>query len=232
MSTPTATPIPRIIHQTWKDDNIPPRFQPYVQSWKHHHPGWEYMLWTDEDNRALIEQYYPQHLRMYDSFRSKIQRVDAARYFILHRFGGVYADLDFECLRPLDAALECGGCVLGQEPTVHARDVYRAPSVVSNALMASSPEHPVWPVVWDTMARRVRKNRGRGANDVLRTTGPAMLDYAVRKDYPRSGRGEPVHVYAPDAFFPKVADKYKQHTTFTIQPFAVHHWANTWIKKT
>lgn len=221
--------IPAILHQTWKDENIPEKFQAYAQSWRDHNPDWDYMLWTDEDNRELIEQYYPQYLDMYDAFPSKIQRVDAARYFILHRFGGVYADLDFECLRPFDEVISNAQCVFGQEPEAHARDVYRTSAVLSNALMASVPEHPVWPAVWETMRRRAERSGGRrGTTDVLRTTGPAMLDFAVRKRYAGNA---PVTVYPPDAFFPKVADKYRQHTQFSVQPFAVHHWANTWIKK-
>ena len=29
-----------------------------------------------------------------------IQKIDAAKYFMLHLFGGIYADMDMWCLRP------------------------------------------------------------------------------------------------------------------------------------
>jgi mannosyltransferase OCH1-like enzyme len=57
---------------------------------------WEYRFWTNEDCRELVTTEFPQHLAMYDNYKSNIQRADAIRYFILAKYGGVYADLDFE----------------------------------------------------------------------------------------------------------------------------------------
>lgn len=34
--------VPRIIHQSWKDKNVPKGFKPWQDSWKNKHPGWEY----------------------------------------------------------------------------------------------------------------------------------------------------------------------------------------------
>lgn len=34
--------VPRIIHQSWKDENVPSGFLPWQESWKRNHPGWEY----------------------------------------------------------------------------------------------------------------------------------------------------------------------------------------------
>jgi len=48
--------IPLIIHQTWKDLNIPEHYKPLVKTWKENHPGWEYILWTDKMNRDFIEK--------------------------------------------------------------------------------------------------------------------------------------------------------------------------------
>ncbi|TGV81389.1 glycosyl transferase, partial [Mesorhizobium sp. M00.F.Ca.ET.149.01.1.1] len=39
--------IPKILHQTWKTDQIPIRFQAYIESWKRHHPNWTMMFWKD-----------------------------------------------------------------------------------------------------------------------------------------------------------------------------------------
>ena len=48
-------------------------------------------------------------------------RVDAVRYFLRYHYGGVYADLDFEALKPLDALLVEKDLVLGQEPAAHKK---------------------------------------------------------------------------------------------------------------
>lgn len=227
-------PIPFILHQTWKTSEIPLEFRDYVASWKVRHPHWEYMLWTDEDNRALIEEHYSWFLPHYDSLPTKIQKVDAVRYFILHRFGGLYVDLDFECLRNFDELMQNFECFMGEEPKSHALKVYnRNPaahggsSVICNALMASTVEHPLWPLVWSEMM--IRLSNPKYFKDVLHTTGPAMLDDCVRKVY--KGKSEIV-IWPPDMFFSKVAQGYKQHKILQVEPWAIHHWANTWIKKT
>lgn len=39
---------------------------------------------------------------MYDGYGYGIQRADAMRLFFLHKFGGMYIDMDIECKRSLD----------------------------------------------------------------------------------------------------------------------------------
>ena len=81
-----APSIPRRLHQTWKDAE-PPRvlFSPrWSRSLREHNAGWEYRLWTDADNRALVAARYPWLLPTYDGYASPIQRADVARYAIAH----------------------------------------------------------------------------------------------------------------------------------------------------
>lgn len=73
------------------------------------HPDWTYYFWTDADNLELLNRHYPEYVELYNSYNGwahRVQKADFIRYFILHRYGGVYVDLDFEALRPLDALLE------------------------------------------------------------------------------------------------------------------------------
>ena len=94
--------IPRIIHQTWRDRDIPPSLQAYVASWPRLHPGWEIRLWTDDDLAALVRQEYPHLAEQYFGYPRAIQRADLGRYLVLRSHGGVYADLDAEALRSFD----------------------------------------------------------------------------------------------------------------------------------
>ena len=36
------TQLSRIIHQSWRDKNIPKKYDAWKGSWKKNHPGWEY----------------------------------------------------------------------------------------------------------------------------------------------------------------------------------------------
>ena len=123
--------IPRIIHQTWKTEAIPPQWQAAQQSWRDAHPEWEYRFWTDEDLERLVRERAPQLVPLFQRYPDQIQRVDAARYVILYEHGGLYADLDMECVRPLDDLLDAD-LVLPRT----------TPLGLSNQLMLTRPGHP------------------------------------------------------------------------------------------
>lgn len=94
--------VPKLLHQTWKDKNVPTKWRKAQQSCIDHHKDYTYKLWTDEEGEALIRNEYPWFLRTYLSYPYDIQRVDAVRYFILHKYGGIYIDLDVGCNRNLE----------------------------------------------------------------------------------------------------------------------------------
>jgi hypothetical protein len=72
--------IPRIIHQTWKTyDAIPETFRPWIESWIHLNPDWEYWFWSDDDIRAFIASAYPDYLDLYESYPGQGYRVDFFR---------------------------------------------------------------------------------------------------------------------------------------------------------
>jgi mannosyltransferase OCH1-like enzyme len=125
--------IPRIIHQTWKDHDVPEQFRAAQASWRALHPEWEYRFWTDGDLRALVRERAPEIASLYDHYPYAIQRVDAARYVILREIGGLYADLDLHCLVPFDDLLE--------HRVVLPRTT---PFGLSNQLMMAEPGHPVF----------------------------------------------------------------------------------------
>lgn len=58
--------IPKIIHQTWKDNNIPEKWVISEIMWKKYHPDWKYILWTDKMIRDYIEIGYPEFLELFD----------------------------------------------------------------------------------------------------------------------------------------------------------------------
>ncbi len=228
--------IPKIIHQTWKTENIPHKFSRFVQTWKKHHPDWEYKLWTDKDNRALIKAHYPSFLKLYDGYTSNIKKADAIRYFILHKYGGLYVDCDFECLKPFDSIItENKKCLLGLEPERHSKQLYNGTDLVCNAIMVSVRGHRLWKHVFGIL------KENSSYPDVMDATGPRMLTKAIKR-YPH----EDVTVLPSDVFYPLVdikntaltlsEDELRYYSNmleenkFPADSFAVHHWAGTWYR--
>lgn len=124
-------PIPKIIHQTWKDMDIPERWREAYDSCRQLHSDYKHMLWTDASAREFIAHDFPWFLPTYDAYPYVIQRADVIRYFVLLKFGGAYVDLDVGCRRRLDD-LRHFGTVL---PLTH-------PLGFSNEFMMASPGHP------------------------------------------------------------------------------------------
>src|SRR5882762_8774481 len=126
--------IPPILHQTWKDNNIPEEFVRMSLSWRNTHTHWQYFFWTDDMNRNFIKEHFPYFLSTYDNYQSNIERVDAVRYFALYKYGGFYIDMDFECLANIEPIVSDSACVFGKEPIEHcawhSKDI-----IISNAFM-------------------------------------------------------------------------------------------------
>lgn len=55
--------------------------------------GWLHVLWTDEDNLALVTKYAKWFLPTYTKLRTEIERADAARFVYMLVFGGYAATL-------------------------------------------------------------------------------------------------------------------------------------------
>lgn len=142
--------FPKILYQTWKSKLvIPPRFHYWRQTWLHHHPQWKHFFWDDTDNRDFIRLNFPWFLKRYDAYDMNIKRVDSVRYFFLYNFGGVYADLDFESLRPLDLLLDqyASRCdVLLGRMQHNPENAWHVANSIPNALMASKPGSVFW--IW------------------------------------------------------------------------------------
>jgi len=170
--------IPRIIHLTYKDHNIPKVWLNTISSWKKHHPNWEVKFWSDVDNRQLIKHKYKWFLKTYDSYEYGIQRADAIRYFILYTYGGLYADMDIEAVKNFDKIFK----------KISNKNVYliRTPNMayITNCLMASKPGSKFWTNVFAIMKRDIQNPSylwvGKHLK-VMNTTGPMMLTRAYEE---------------------------------------------------
>lgn len=170
--------MPKIIHQSWKDDNIPSVYKPeWIQSWKDMFPDWQYRFWTDRDNDNLVK-LHPAFYVVYSHYDYAIKRADAARYFYMYYYGGIYADLDFICLNNFEHLLTSPVIIgdLGEHNTLHPSHRVLADSRYPNALMVSEPFHPFWIYVIERLIAQGTKV-GTSAND---TTGPAFLTRCIR----------------------------------------------------
>ncbi len=171
--------IPPIIHQTWRDTDIPYHFQILAETWKNMHPDWSYKLWTDAMNRDFIKDNYPWFLEKYDAFPREIQRADAIRYFILLKEGGVYIDIDFECFQNVAGLLSNETCVIGKEPMEHC-ERFSKDLILCNAFMAATPQNSFIEFTCNKVVAHPCKQSITN-NEVLESTGPFILTEAYKQ---------------------------------------------------
>ena len=135
--------IPRLIHQTWKNTNIPLRWNSSVQSVRELNAGkFEYRLWTDDDVHRFVRDKEPElYAATFSKYSYDIQRVDAFRYVLLYHLGGIYIDMDAGCSQSLDTVLDI---LEALDP--HAKHLAALPAThpmgLSNDFMISTAGHP------------------------------------------------------------------------------------------
>jgi hypothetical protein len=213
--------IPPILHQTWKTDRIPEQFQAWGESWGRHNPGWTRMFWTDRTLVDFVAEHYPDFLATFCSYRSGIMRADAARYMLLHHFGGVYADIDCECVAPFTPIMAENRVVLCQEPPSHFPDqaVFRGlPYLLFNGTMASPPGHPFWLHLLSYLPNLVR------AKEAIDATGPGVLTSAQLGFCDQAS----LAIHPSSLFTPLDRDGRHAAAKTDAESLSVHHWAGTW----
>ncbi|CAF2868341.1 unnamed protein product [Rotaria sp. Silwood2] len=140
--------IPRIIHQTWKTHHIPINWNATVQSIHQYNDNkFEYRLWTDNDMHKFLRQeysYFYEHTFL--KYSLDIQRVDAFRYFILYRFGGIYIDMDNGCRQSFDSLLYVLEA-LDPHSNHLAAFPRTSPIGISNGFMITTKGHPLFKIL-------------------------------------------------------------------------------------
>jgi mannosyltransferase OCH1-like enzyme len=166
-------PVSRIIHQTAPSDESKwnPVWKPCQESWKRNFPDWEYRMWTDEDLDEFIKTKYNWFYPTYIGYPQNIMRFDSARYFILYEYGGIYADMDFECVKNFENLLPSGLAFAAETPWDTPGEVYQ------NALMGSPPKHEYWIHVFEDLKAH------QNVASVLNATGPEVI-HRVADAYP------------------------------------------------
>ncbi len=223
--------IPKKIHQIWIGPKpVPNKFRSMMQSWQGFHPSWEYKLWTNED----LKRFPLINREAFDAADNWGMKSDILRYEILYYNGGVYVDLDFECVRSFDELN-------------YLYDFYAGlawPHEVNNALIGSVPGSPVMYAAIQAIKYKFKQLNNRPPKDVmgvLETTGPIFFSYVIADYYKQCDKAERKKMMVlPVEYF--YAFPNNRRTDFWqgrmsrqdvfryLKPeaMAIHYWATSW----
>src|SRR2546426_11525005 len=125
--------IPKIMHRMrLGTDALPPEATYYELLWKQLHPHWEHVTWTMTNLPPLVNQ------ELFALSENTGHRSDVLRLEVLHRFGGVYVDVDLLPQKPLDSLLSCAG-FLGKIRETQTRACLQT---IETAIVGSAPGNP------------------------------------------------------------------------------------------
>lgn len=200
--------IPKTIHQVWIGDGLPPYYKRFRNSWRESHPEWDYILWTGWEGLDLRNERAIESAHLYTQKNSVGQFIsDVMRYEILERFGGVYVDCDFECLKPLDELLTDVACFAAWEQ----QDVW-----IGNAILGAVPGAPFLQRLIEMLPWSIESNRGKRPNI---STGPQFLTAQYREH-------QELTVFDQSMFYPASWREFQRSTEDFPDAVAVHHWSN------
>lgn len=168
--------IPKIIHQTAPADKSKwkPVWFECQESWKRLHPDFTYKMWTDEDLDEFMKTEFPDfYENVFTKYDMNIKRIDSARYFILYKYGGIYADMDYKCQHRFFESIPDGYVSI-------ARSLIDFDGGFQNALMISPKEHPYWKCVFKLLEER------KDEPNVIIATGPRIISDCANKRHLRS----------------------------------------------
>jgi mannosyltransferase OCH1-like enzyme len=203
--------IPRIIHQIWVGEKpLPQTYTILKESWIKHHPGWSYKLWTNKEVSKL--RLYNQDF--YNAATDPVEKANILRYELLDKFGGVYVDIDFQCLRSLEPLHHCYDFYTGIEPNDSAH-------LLNNALIACSAGHSLMRYCIETI-----KNDMHLESRYHRTG----VGHFSRSFMAMAHKVSGVTIAFPASYFYPLHIHYSSHAKVIrcLKPesFAVHYWAN------
>ena len=140
--------IPRIIHQTWKTNEVPSRWNRTVQTVQELNTNqFEYRLWTDEAMHKFVRHVEPDfYQNTFLTYSLDIQRVDAFRYVILYHLGGLYIDMDNGCRKSFESLLDLIETLDPQSEHLAAFP-RTSPVGISNGFMIATKHHPLFQIL-------------------------------------------------------------------------------------
>ena len=152
--------IPKIIHQTWKDKNLPPIIYKLVSENISilKSQGYEYMFWTDEMILKLIAEEYPNFYNIYKLARTGVQKGDIARILLVYHYGGIYIDLDVLVLRNFDEILDMSSnkLYITYEPSGQTNALYNSDKYLCNAFFAANKNNSMLKVLLNNIPEYIK----------------------------------------------------------------------------
>lgn len=167
--------IPKIIWQTYKEpyESLATYMKESIQTWKDLNPEYELKYMDDMQAAEFIRLEYGQEWHdIFISLPVGVMRGDLWRYMVVYKYGGVYTDLDTECLEPISTwMLKDKEFIVCPETSNH----------FCQWTFAASAGHPILKSVLDLIKEKLLSPEYGSPHFVHTHTGPAIWTEGINK---------------------------------------------------
>lgn len=218
--------IPKIIHQIWLGGKLPKKYKKFTDTWKAKHPDWQYKLWTEKE----IDQLGLHNKKIFDLAENYAQKADIARYEILYRFGGLYVDTDFECVKAFDVwhhSLDFFVCI-----------EFKRKLRIGNSIIGTYAKHPILKACVENLEDNFfsieldpnLSERRAFIEKIVAQTGPVYFTNILKKMV--LDNSQKIVIFPNSFFFPfSSIEEKKGNVQQFIKPetYAMHRWCLSWL---
>ncbi len=220
----TNNKIPKIIHQIWLGGEIPKISIELSNRMMEINSDWEYKLWNEQD----IQEIGLKNIELYNNTQNYGSKSDIARYEILQRFGGIYIDTDFECVKSFNDL--CNLDFFAGNGHVDTPELF-------NSIIGSVPNGKIINSFVEGLNDVKKFNEY--INNIMNTTGPY---YITRTYFDNTTIDDNSVIFPTKFFFPfpavyrhtvrnysEIAERYVK-TFINENTYCIHLWQTTWQK--
>lgn len=216
--------IPKVIHYCWFGGNpLPELAIKCIQSWKRFLPDFEIIEWNESN--------FDVHMIPYTSEAYKVKKYafvsDYARFWILHKYGGIYFDVDVEVIKPLESILACGS-FLGTEGEAD-NDPLKL-NVNPGLGFAAYPSQPFLGEMLEIYSHLhfVNPDGTYNTKTVVHYTTELLCKYGLKGIYDIQSCAD-FQIYPREYFSPKNA--VTREVVLTDNTYTIHHYDGSWLSK-
>lgn len=235
--------IPQLIHQIWFQgkDKMPDHLNKYNKSWIKNNPDYVVLVWDEKTIQKEVDIFFDPEVRdMYNSYPYMIQKIDLAKYIILYKYGGVYIDMDTNCLQRIKPSFfQNYDIIVSKLPytiifssvmVLGGNNIFN--DIINNGVIICSIQNKV---ILDTI-NEAKKNKNsiyKNINKALYvyvTTGPLCITNAVNKN--KQDTNIKLKILDSSYFEPcNVFDIDNKECNIPEHSIGVHLYENSWISE-
>lgn len=164
--------IPKIIHQTFKTQQLPFITRWHINHFRKKNPEYKYEFYDDERIEAFFEEAFePDVFKCYKKLNIGAAKADMFRYAILYKKGGIYLDIDSGINDKLDSFIRPDDTAI---ITLEGH-----PSFYAQWALLYQANHPFLKKTLQKIVENISLNKY--PNNVHSMTGPGVYTQAINE---------------------------------------------------